>query len=593
MTTATPPVSLADYCAAGAIAPANVAAARMLVDIARAAGEPVEPSLLAWLGMCLALRTPRDGHTCVHLGQIADWAGGIDHDSATLPWPAEPQPWIDALQAIPALVGKPGASRPFILDGADASRGRDARLYLGQAFSEEEAIAAALLRDGSRHVSILLGGPGSGKTFTLAKDLIELFERSPTPPRIALAAPTGKAAARMTKALEDRCLKAQASAAVIKAVRAAPATTIHRLLKYSPDRAPQFAFGPANPLDYDLVVIDEVSMVSSSLLHALLAALGPETQIRLVGDPDQLASVEAGSVLGDIALACRDRGTPLAGRLTELGGQHRYDANSAIARLARAIRTGDVAGALAGLAAGTDDVRWIKPGDAAGLAAITDLVRIHARRLRELAHDETGTAEARAQRVLGAQAELQVLCARRGGPAGVSGWNQRVERGLGLGPAAGWYSGRPIMVTRNNPELGLFNGDVGVVLPAAEPGAAPRAGRRKDAVFALGDEVIRVPVTRLEEVATVHALTIHRSQGSEYHHAVVVLPEAGSRLLTRELLYTGITRAAKQVTVIGSEDVIRAAIERPIRRATGLAARLTGRPSYPTTDDRPPRPTSA
>jgi len=578
------PLSLDDYCTAGVIAPADVAAARMLVGIARQGGGPVEPSLLAWLGMCLALRTPRDGHTCVHLGQIADWAGGIDQDSDALPWPTEPRPWIEALQAIPALVGAPGAARPFILDGADAAGGRDARLYLGQAFSTEEAIAAALLRDESRHVSILLGGPGSGKTFTLAKDLIELCERSSTPPRIALAAPTGKAAARMTKALEDRCLKAQASAAVIKAVRAAPATTIHRLLKYNPDRAPQFGFGPANPLDYDLVVIDEVSMVSSALLQALLAALGPATDIRLVGDPDQLASVEAGSVLADIARACRDQGTPLAQRLTELGGQHRYDANSAIARLARAIRTGDAGGGLAALAAGTDDVRWIKPGDAAGLAEITAVVRGHARRLRELARDESGSAEERAQRVLGAQAELQVLCARRGGPAGVSGWNQRVERGLGLGPAAGWYSGRPVMVTKNNPELGLFNGDVGVVVPAGESGAAPPTGRRKDAVFALGDEVIRVPVTRLEEVATVHALTIHRSQGSEYGHAIVVLPEARSPLLTRELLYTGITRAAKQVTVIGAEDVIRKAIERPIRRATGLAARLAGRPPYPTTD---------
>jgi len=135
-------VSLADYCAAGAIAPADLAAARMLVGIARAAGDPVEPPLLAWLGMCLALRTPRDGHTCVHLGQIADWAGGIVFGPGSLPWPVEPQPWIDALRTIPALVGEPGASRPFILDGADSPHGQDARLYLGQAFSEEEAIAA-------------------------------------------------------------------------------------------------------------------------------------------------------------------------------------------------------------------------------------------------------------------------------------------------------------------------------------------------------------------------------------------------------------------------------------------------------------------
>lgn len=567
-------VSLDAYCAAGAIAPADVTAARMLVEIVRKSGATVEPTLLAWIGMCLALRTPRDRHTCVHLGEIEEWSGNLDAAADAPPWPREPRPWIEALEAIPAIVGRPGERKPFILDGAGSADGRDARLYLGQAFSEEQAIATALLRDGSEHVSILLGGPGSGKTYTLAKDLIELFEQSATPPRIALAAPTGKAAARMTKALEDRCIKANASADVLKAVRSAPASTIHRLLKYTPDRSPQFAYGPANPLDYDLVVIDEVSMVASSTLHALLAALGPKTAIRLVGDPDQLASVEAGSVLGDIAEACREPGSPLASRLHELKEQHRYAADSAIARLAGTVRAGDAGAAFTALAAGTDDVAWIKPGDSRQLAALTELASEHARRLRRLAQDTSGTADERAKRVLEAQAELQVLCARRAGPTGVLGWNQRIEKGLGLGPAPGWYSGRPIMVRQNNSDLGLFNGDVGVVVPAEEPGGPSSSGRRKEAVFALGDDVIRVPVTRLEDVATVHALTIHKSQGSEYRHAIVVLPERKSRLLTRELLYTGITRAAQQVTVIGSEEVIRRAIETPIRRATGLAARL-------------------
>jgi exodeoxyribonuclease V alpha subunit len=581
-TVATPPVStvspaLEDYCTARVITPADVTAVRMLVGIARKATTVAEPSLLAWLGMCLALRTPRDGHTCVHLGRIADWAGSIDFDGVDpLPWPREPQPWIDALRMIPALVGDPGATKPFILAGTDSPGGRDARLYLGQAYAEEDAIAATLLRDGSRHVSILLGGPGSGKTYTLAKDLIEQFERSATAPRIALAAPTGKAAARMTKALEERCVKAKASDEILKAVRAAPATTIHRLLGYNPYGAPQFAYGPANPLDYDLVVIDEVSMVSSSMLHALLVAVGPKTEIRLVGDPDQLASVEAGSVLGDIAMACDDPQSPLHGRCTKLTGQHRYPVDSAIARLATAIRAGDAATAFSILAAGSEDVSWITPGDAAGLAGTTALARGHAARLRALAKDGTPDSDATAQRVLEAQAELQVLCARRMGPMGVSGWNQRIEKGLALGPAPGWYSGRPVMITRNNPDLRLFNGDVGVVVAAHEAGGPAATSPRKDAVFALGDELIRVPVTRLEDVETVHALTIHKSQGSEYGHAIVVLPESRSRLLTRELLYTGITRASKQVTIIGSRAVIEAAIRTPIRRATGLADRLTG-----------------
>lgn len=559
-----PPPELDAYVAARVLDPTDVAAVRMLVALAMRQGT-IDPAPLAWVAMGLAIRTPRDGHTCVQFDQIGDWAGelAVDPPAADQPaWPTDPRIWIEALRTVPALVGKPGDRTPFVLEGEAAA----ARLYLARAFEEERATAAALLADGSARVSVLLGGPGSGKTYTLAKDLIEMFAAATTPLRIALAAPTGKAAARMTKALEDRCVKAAASPEVLAAVRAAPATTVHRLLKYSPDRTPRFAYGPGNPLDYDLVVIDEVSMLSSSLLHELLQALGPKTAIRLVGDPDQLASVESGSVLLDIATACRRPESPLHSRLKELTGQHRYAAESGVARLAAAIRDGDAAAALATLAAGLPDVAWIAPGHAAGLEAATNLVAAHARHLRELAESGGRGSDAEARAVLAAQAKLQVLCAHRGGSAGVEGWNQRIERRFGPSPAAGWYAGRPIMVTRNNPDVALSNGDVGVVVPADR--------NRMDAVFPLGEEIVRVPVTRLEDVATVHALTIHKSQGSEYDHAVVVLPERPSRLLTRELLYTGVTRAAKQVTVIGSRAVIEAAIARPIRRATGLAHRL-------------------
>ena len=554
--------ALRPFVEAGAIADIDLAAAEFLIDVARRQ-EPVEPTTLAWVALALALRTPRDGHTCVQFGQIADWSGTLQQtaDGRTA-WPTDPGIWIESLRAIPAVVGGPGERKPFILEGD----GADARLYLARALAEEEGIAAALLRDGARHVSVLLGGPGSGKTYTLAKELIEDFAAASTPLRIALAAPTGKAAARMTKALEERCMKADAAPEVLAAVRAAPATTVHRLLKYSPDRTPRFTYGPDNPLDYDLVVVDEVSMLSSSLLHRLLTALSPNAAIRLVGDPDQLASVEAGSVLFDIATACRRPASPLHGRVTELTGQHRYRPDSAIARLAAAIRRGDAAEALAALEAGTDDVAWIMPGDAAGMAATTDLAVAHAARLGELAAETAVDDDERARTVLAAQSQLQVLCARRSGSSGVAGWNQRIERRLGAAATVPWYPGRPIMITRNNPDIALYNGDVGVVVPSTDGGF--------EAVFSLGDQVVRVPVARLEDVATVYALTIHKSQGSEYDHAIVVLPEGGGRLLTRELLYTGVTRAAKQVTVIGSREVVESAIRRPIRRATGLAARL-------------------
>ena len=562
---------LDDYCTAGAIAPIDVASARMLVSIARRSGHGTEPPLLAWVGMCLAIRGPRDGHTCVDLGRIAEWAGRNDSSlRAHPPWPGEPEPWIDALRSVPSLVGGPGDRTPFILDHPSPDT---PRLYLARAFAEEQAIADSLLLDGSRRISVLLGGPGSGKTYTLAKDLIDLFAASERPPRIALAAPTGKAAARMTQALESRCAKAKASEAVLQAVRAAPATTVHRLLKYAPDRTPQFAYGPGNPLDYDIVVVDEVSMLSCSLLHRLLTALSPTAAIRLVGDPDQLTSVESGTVLADIAAACRQAGSPLGPRLTELTGQHRYPADSAIAALASAIRRGDAAAAIETLGGGSADVVWIEPEDTARLRATDALVVEHARRLRDLAESASGTPDERAARALREQGMLQVLCGTRGGRHGVANWNRRIERGLGLNATAGWYAGRPVMITRNNPDIALSNGDVGLVIPAADGQAS---GSRPDAVFALGDQAIRVPVTRLEDVETVHALTIHKSQGSEYEHAVVILPEAGGRILTRELLYTAVTRGTRQLTVIGSRTAIAEAIGRPIRRATGLALRLRG-----------------
>lgn len=185
----------------------------------------------------------------------------------------------------------------------------------------------------------------------------------------------------------------------------------------------------------------------------------------------------------------------------------------------------------------------------------------HARQLGRLV--ESGDLKA----AVDFQKTLQVLCAHRTGASGVAGWNTLVERRLGVSGGSSWYAGRPIMVTRNNRALGLNNGDVGVVVPA--PGED-----RMDAALPQGKEVRRVPVSRLEEVETVHALTIHKSQGSEYGHAIVVLPEKSSRILTRELLYTGVTRARDQVTIVGSREVIEAAIERPIRRATGLAERI-------------------
>lgn len=569
----TPPVELASYVAAGVISADDVNATALLVEMACRERPGLAPEPLAWVAMGLALRTPRDGHTCVVLSEIDAWAGGLQADereaaaSGTHRWPDDAAGWKRPLESAGPLVGKPGDRAAFILDGD--------RLYLARSLHEEQEIARRLSGTAAGHVEILLGGPGTGKTTTVARRLIELFQADPHT-RIALAAPTGKAAARMAEALRNRLHDPDApeevraaGAAARAAVEAARPVTVHKLLGNRPQGTPRYRFHAGNPLAYDLVVVDEASMLSSSLMFHLLAALSADTRLLLVGDPDQLASVDAGSVLADLARAAARPGSPLAACTTRLTVRHRFGRR--IGGLADAILAADVEAALAVLdgslpfppSAAPDDpaaVDWVVPRTAA-LATLVDTAVAHARRLQELA--ASGDIAA----ALEMQKALQVLCGHREGPLGVAGWNATVERRLGVAGGSPWYAGRPVLVTRNNPALDLFNGDIGLVVPGSD-------AERMDAVFPTGREPRRVPVSRLEDVATVHALTIHKSQGSEYRHVVVVLPERPSRIVTRELLYTGVTRAIEKVTVVGSREVIADAIRRPIRRATGLADRL-------------------
>jgi len=607
--TADPPSSLTPYLDAGIISPDDLAAVGVFVSLAdrELASADASPSLepLAWVALGLALRTPRDGHTCVDLAHIGDWAGpaGFASDAADstrsgLVWPADAAAWKAALRSAGPLVGKLVDGRadraPFILDGD--------RLYLARSLHEEQAIARRLTGgsgtaavaggsgDGgpaaSGRVRILLGGPGTRKTTEVARRLIETFTADPLT-RIALAAPTGKAAARMAEALRNRCVAEQAPQPVLDAIDAARPVTVHRLLKVRPQGTPRYRFNADNPLAYDLVVVDETSMLSSTLMYRLLDAVSADTELLLVGDPDQLASVEAGSVLADIARAAAQEGSPLAAVTDRLVTRHRFGAE--IGALADAVLAGDASGVLellaaaetqpAGLFAGP--ITWIEP-DSPDFRSLVAEVVAQAKRLGELAR--AGDAEAAVE----AQKDLQVLCGHRSGRLGAAGWNALVEKQLGIFGGPPWYPGRPVMITRNTPSLDLFNGDIGLVLPAASPGshesasalpgqqptAAAAGSLRMEAAFPQGRSVRRVSVARLDEVATVHALTIHKSQGSEYRHAVVVLPERPSRILSRELFYTGVTRAIDRVTIVGPRDVIAAAVARPIRRASGLADRL-------------------
>ena len=555
-----PPHELQDYRKFGVIGREDIAAATVLVSIATRDCEE-QPSLLAWVGFCLALRTVRDGHTCVDFDNISEWAGGIEIGAVdALDWPLQPSIWLDSLLAVKSLVADSEDRRPFIIDGH--------RLYLARALSEEQDIASVLMRDSCRQVRVLLGGPGTGKTTKIAQDLVERFSRLSTKeswPRLGLAAPTGKAASRMTDVLRQRCLDVGASASVIAAVTAEPARTVHKLLDYNPSRIQPFRYHAGNRLPYDMVIVDEASMLSSSLMYHLLTALADDAEVILVGDPDQLASVDAGTVLGDIAGFRSDHFEkhPLHKKIAELTTIHRAKDAPGIKALAESIRAGDVAQTLAVLEANQTDVQWIESTNGRAVNGLVAEIVAHAERLQNVA--EHGDLD----NTLAIQQEMQVLCAHREGFSGVTQWNARVESKLGITQAMPWYIGQPIMITRNCRSLALFNGDVGVIV------ASSSSHNRFEAIFGQPGQHVRVPVSRLEDVATVHALTIHKSQGSEYQHAVVILPEHHSRIVTRELVYTAVTRAIKKVTVVCPRNVLKAAVQKPIRRATGLAERMT------------------
>ena len=542
------PIALQRYVDTDVLEERDLHAAAAFIEVAQRSGEGEVPELV-WLAVALALGAFRDQHMCIDLEYIAKWADEKN-----------PDVWRDALMSCGYVVVEPSAAgvlprRPFVLDGY--------LLYVHRSWAEECFVAAALSRGGAEHLTVLLGGPGSGKTTRVAKDLVELFSQAgDQPPLVALAAPTGKAAKRMTEALKERLDSENAPQGLRDAVNAAPASTIHSLLGASPNRVEnRFTYNATNKLPHDIVIIDETSMLSMSMMFHLLEALRDEARIMLVGDPDQLASVDAGTVLADIALGATNKGSVIAPRIELLTDQHRFAADSPIAGIANAIRMGNVEETLEILSSRHPQLTWIDPSDnTEDIGELLELVVDHARAMGQLATDGEFTQAVQLRK------EVQVLCALRNGQFGVAGWNRMVEQKLGMNAANQWYLGRPVLVSSNDRTTGLYNGDVGIVCANSD-------GSRV-AAFSGTDKKFRFPVTRLPDVETVHALTIHKSQGSEYEHAIVVLPTHESRILTRELLYTGATRARTKLTIIATPEVISLAVNSPIRRATGLARRL-------------------
>ena len=405
---------------------------------------------------------------------------------------------------------------------------------------------AAVRSVATRPVTVLTGGPGMGKTHAIGQVLRTMARASGGALRIGLAAPTGKAADRMNGALGELLTAGDL------AIR--PASTLHRLLGPLPGTNLRFKHGAGNPLPYDLVVVDEASMVSLNLMARLCEALPATARLLLVGDPDQLASVEAGSVLADVVAGLSD-----SGAVVRLVRDYRMGDDRAL--LAAAFRTGDpnqVRAAIVDAAAGVHLIETESP-TMADLPQVLD----HALALRELA------ARGEAAAALDRLGRLRLLCAHRAGPFGAAHWNRLVEQELAkhlpdVRPNT-MYIGRPLLVTRNDHGLGLSNGDAGVVVHTPDGLRALIATHR-------GPELH--PPWRLSDVETMHAMTVHKAQGSQADEIVVIVPPLDSKLLTRELLYTAVTRPQRQLTLVGSMAAIEQAVASPARRTSGLRHRL-------------------
>ena len=559
------PERLNYYVDGGAVSRSQLSAVATLLSLSNDGIVPPVVNDLVWLSFALALNASEGGHTCINLNEIERWYPD-DLEIGALTWPVSSE-WVQAvsehvdLVATPSTIGKL-PRRPFVLDGS--------RLYVLRSFEEERSIAEWMNSAAGSRLKVLLGGPGSGKTTEVAKQLVARFaDSSAQDVSVAMAAPTGKAADRMRQAIEARLLSEKASPEVIVRVQEAPSITIHRLLGYSPvRRTGRFQYDRENPLPYDLVIIDEASMLSLSMMHRLIEALRPTAELFLVGDPEQLASVDAGTVLADISIAAKAEGTNLHLCTKRLTTQFRYAVGSPIEQVVKAVQSGDADRLIEVLRPMRNSggvVSWIDPSskEADDLAAFESLgleVRRHALEVVDLAGASKYVA------VLEKLGELQLLCASRSGQLGIAGWNRTVNQWIGTSTRKQWFIGRPILITKNDHNNHLYNGDVGVVCSDKDGGIR--------VVFDGIDGPREFPTVRLPEVETVHALTIHKSQGSEYKHAVVVLPTGRSRLLTRELLYTGVSRAREQLTVVASEAALRTAVSTVVIRASGLADRL-------------------
>jgi len=570
------------------------------------------------LAAALVSSYTRQGHVCLDLSsverkELLKGENGIDPVACP-----ELNNWCKQLRET-AVVGNPGEYKPLILDD-------HSRLYLFRYWEYQKKLANSIQRRVSNTIAtsdighlkeelirlfpfneaeeinwqrvaaftaltkqfcVISGGPGTGKTSIVATILALLLKQTESKrPRIALIAPTGKAAAKLQEAI--RSIKTKLSCPDnIKEEIPEEASTIHRLLGTIPD-SPYFRHNAKNTLPVDIVVVDEASMVDLALMSKLIQALPLQARIILLGDKDQLASVEAGAVLGDICDTgtehsfsqgfCKDYKevtgytihtqqnrapeSDIRDCIIQLEKNYRFGSDSGIGAVSYAVNTGDGDRAIKLMKSGVyGDITW------KNLPQLKDLTQVIKATIMQGYGDYLRASDP--FKVFQVFERFRILCALRGGPFGVAALNILVEQILReerlINPDRRWYPGRPVLITKNDYNLRLFNGDMGIVL------SDPSVNNELRVFFPATDGTFKkLHPFRLPEHETVYAMTVHKSQGSEFDKVLLLLPDRESPVLTRELIYTSITRAKKSVEIWGNENVFRTAVSRYIERTSGL-----------------------
>lgn len=606
---------------AGVLQEIDLEFARILNDSEKTEGNDV------LLAAVLASYWYRQGNICLTLSefagkQIFEDEGNYEQIFSDITAPPVGE-WKDKLTAS-FHVGKPGSFKPLILDNSG-------RLYLQKLWHYERLIGdnllsragdkifgvnQKLLREGlSRYFpsqdlfelnlqqvaaalavlqrfSVISGGPGTGKTTTVVRILALLLEQSADTGKklsISLAAPTGKAAARLKESVQQQKQSLPASEEILEGIPER-GVTLHQLLGVRRGSG-EYRYTKDNPLPYEVVVIDEASMIDQTMMAKLLEALLPESRLILLGDKDQLASVEAGSVLGDICMPAENRFSepavktlrelgmmipddfkqkepkPLTDNITFLDKSYRFGSKSGIGRLAAAINKEEADKAVDILrSAKYSDVRFkkISKGDDMEATLFSELLK-HAQKLVQ--------TKDRATAIDLLHKEI-ALCVHRRGYMGAENINFQLEqllrRKLSLSRYHQWYRGRPVMITKNNYTLKLRNGDLGIVWNSER--SNPEVTFKGE-----GKQFREFNPSRLSHYENAYALTVHKSQGSEFERVHIILPTEPSPILTKELLYTAITRARTEVTLWGSFEILKHGITTSVHRSSGLREQFWGK----------------